>query len=211
MTPFRIILDIDDVLNSLTLHLMQHFGCEVGIHEYSAFPVEAEYDVIRALGILGVEPLNTLNVDIWDDVTVPMFWNEVTRADLWRTIPKSPQCDSLLDTCAELVGKEQVFLATTPTKCPQAHAHKLEWIWENLPEWIHRQYFLTPRKWLLGKPGVLLIDDNEDNCIKFREEGGQAICLPRPWNRFHSADTNTSLAFSLSLLFPLEKRYATNL
>lgn len=201
MKPYRIILDIDDVLNNLTLHLMRHFGCDIGEFEYEAFPLPGTYDVSAAVEAAGgsVPIMDTL--DNPASIDVPQFWKEVTDSDLWRTCPKSPQCDSLVNTAASLVGQEQVYLATTPTKCPVSHAHKLEWIWENLPGWIHRQYFLTPRKWCLGKPGVVLIDDNTDNCRLFEEEGGHPILLPRPWNIRHAWDTDAVLASELNSLF----------
>ena len=208
--PYRIILDIDDVLNNLTLHIMRHFGCDIGEFEYSAFPLPGTYDVSAAVEAMG-QPIPQMQNPDFDTVyapstaefirDIPEFWESVTKADLWRTCPKSPQCVFIVETAAMLVGREQVYLATTPTKCPVSHAHKLEWIWENLPEWIHRQYFLTPRKWCLGKPGVVLIDDNTDNCRLFEEEGGHAILLPRPWNARHDLNTDEVLVSELNSLF----------
>jgi 5'(3')-deoxyribonucleotidase len=198
MRPTRIILDIDDVLNTLSMHIMQHFGCHVGPWDYYLYPTDIGYDVVQASRRLGGNPLVA---DSWDNVTIPDFWKEVTNADLWRTAPKSPQCDYLIKLAADLVGQEQVLLATTPTKCPVSHGHKLEWIWDNLPQWIHRQYFLTPRKWCLGKPGVVLIDDNNENCRLFEEEGGTAILLPRPWNNRNHLDTDDLLVSELNSLF----------
>lgn len=184
----RIFLDVDDVLNSLTLHILRHYGCDIGPFEYSAFPHVVGYDIITACQQLGGEvPLIDGSPDVAE------FWNRVTKANLWRTAPKSPQCDWLLERCAELVGHEEVFLATTPTKDPQAHADKLHWIWDNLPEWIHRQYFITPRKWLLGKPGVVLFDDHLENCENFVAEGGEALLVPRPWNPAHATDTDCAI------------------
>ena len=116
---------------------------------------------------------------------------------MWRTVPKSPQCDWLIEKAADIVGQEEVFLATSPTKDPPSHADKLHWIQDNLPEWIQRQYFITPRKWLLGKPGTVLFDDNIENCENFRKEGGEAILVPRPWNPLHAFDTDVTLLHRL--------------
>jgi 5'(3')-deoxyribonucleotidase len=177
---YRIILDIDDVLNSLTMHILHHFNCDVGPLEYEAFPVEVGYDIIAAY-----EHLSCTTVD-----SVASFWDRVTEANLWRTAPKSPECDFILEEARRFVGEENVLLATTPTKDPQSHADKLHWIWENLPEWIHRNYAITPRKWFLGKPGVLLVDDHTENCSKFRQEGGESLLVPRPWNPRHVFNTD---------------------
>lgn len=175
----RIILDVDDVLNSLTLHIMRYYGCNVGPFEYSAFPTYVGYDIMKAVEETGG----------FAPVDEGEFWDGVTSANLWRTAPVSPECHWLLDRASDLVGKDEVYLATTPTKDPQSHADKLHWIWDNLPTWIHRQYFITPRKWLLGKPGVILFDDHLANCINFREEGGKACLVPRPWNPWCAIDT----------------------
>ena len=210
MRNWRIILDIDDVLNSLSLHIMRHFGCDIGPFEYSAFPIPGTYDVIAAIVALGQPVPITTNPDFDPNdpdgasefiPDIPRFWTEVTDADLWRTCPKSLECDRLINTAEVLVGRDQVLLATTPTKCPLSHAHKLEWITENLPDWLHRQYFLTPRKWCLAKPGVVLIDDTNHNCRLFEEEGGHAILLPRPWNDRHTLDTDEVLASELKSFF----------
>jgi hypothetical protein len=180
---YRIILDVDDVLNSLSLHVLRHYGCSVGQFDYEAFPHYIGYNIMRAVVELGGKSPSD----------VPSFWDGVTRANLWRTAPKSPQCDWLLDRAAALVGRGEVYLATTPTKDPQSHADKLHWIWDNLPSWIHRQYFITPRKWLLGKPGVLLFDDHLENCERFIEEDGESFLVPRPWNPKHAENTDDAL------------------
>lgn len=198
MKPWRIILDLDDVLNSLSLHILRHFKCGVRPVEYSDFPHEVGYNIKAAATELKGDPLVA---NTWDEVSTSMFWEEVTRADLWRTAPKSAQCDSLIQRAAQAVGRDEVYIATSPTKCTVCPAHKLEWIWNNLPSWIHRQYFLTPRKWCLGKPGVLLIDDHGINCDKFIVEGGTAILLPRPWNAFHAVDTDDYLNTCFEALF----------
>lgn len=190
----RIVLDIDDVLNSLSLHIMQYFGCDVGPFDYAAFPTHVGYNVreaVRELG--GSAPDNTTE-----------FWDEVTSADLWRSAPKSPQCDWLIERAASIVGREEVLIATSPTKDSLCHGDKVEWIWENLPSWIHRQYDITPRKWNLGKPGVILFDDHPENCEKFIEEGGEALLVPRPWNPDHELDTDDTI---LSRLNQLEKTH----
>lgn len=200
----RIILDMDDVLNSLSFHILRHYGCDVGPFEYDRFPTHVGYDIITACEVLGGTVPYMTNPD-WDGKNkdnkyihdLAAFWNGVTNANLWRTIPKSPQCDWLIEEAAALVGVENVHIATTPTKDPQVHADKIHWIWDNLPHWIHRQYSITPRKWLLGKPGVILFDDHLENCQNFIDEGGEALLVPRPWNPMHWKDTDFAITHRL--------------
>lgn len=183
----RIILDLDDVLNSLTLHLMKTvFHVDVDVYDYLAFPVEAGYDIIKAVSIMKGEP----------PIGLSDFWEAVPR-EAWQNAPKSLECNWLIETCAQLVGRDEVYIATSPTKDPESHAAKVIWIRENLPEWLHRQYFITPRKWLLARPDTLLLDDAAHNCQAFRDEGGEAINVPRPWNPMYLMDTEKFLLRTL--------------
>lgn len=182
----RIILDLDDTLNSLTMPILRHFGCDVGPFDYEKFPTEVGYNVITACDVLG----GTL------PDSVPEFWDEVTRADIWRTAPKSKECDYIIQKSVELVGEENVGIATHPTRDSVSHGHKLEWILNNLPEFIDRQYQIGPRKHWMSKPGVLLIDDHLENCLNWKDDlnnGGPYWLLPRPWNPIHSVDTMSFL------------------
>jgi hypothetical protein len=186
MTPRRLILDLDDVLNSMTLPIMdQFFDCNVGPYEYSYFPWQVGYDIITAVAQRHGTP----------KLTPQEFWDTIPGS-FWATVPKSQECDELVQLAGDLVGHENVFIATTPTKCPESHGAKVEWINENLPEWIHRQYFITPRKWILAQPGVILIDDHATNCSRFEYEGGDSILFPRPWNPLHElSDDNWSMNY----------------
>jgi len=180
MIPDSIVLDLDDVLNTMTLPIMdQIFDCNIGPYEYNHFPWQVGYDIIAAVAQYHDEP----------ELTPKAFWNTVPGS-FWADAPKSHECDELVQLAGDLVGHENVSIATTPTKCPEAHGAKVEWINQNLPEWIHRQYFLTPRKWRLAQPGVILIDDHDDNCSRFEWRHGTSILFPRPWNPLHrlSAD-----------------------
>ena len=180
----RIAIDLDDTLNSLTLHILNRLGCGVGPFEYDKFPQECGYDIIQAWATLtGREP-----------VPVPMFWEWVSRT-IWEEAPRSNQF-WLLDSAANLVGEENVLIATSPTKSADCHYAKYQWIEKHLPQWIQRQYSVSPRKEWLAQPGVLLIDDCDVNVNKFRKKGS-AILVPRPWNTLHQEHTNSWLAEQL--------------
>ncbi len=215
----RIILDVDDVLNSLTMFILQNKGCDVGYWDYERFPTEVGYDIISACEKLGgrVPYLKNPGYQAILDCAVPKgdidvpeyipdvasFWDGVTAMNLWRTAPKSPECDMLLERAADIVGKNEVYLATTPTKDPQSHADKVHWIQDNLPSWIHRQYAITPRKWIAGKSGVALFDDSMENCQNFACDlngGGISFLVPRPWNPRHALDTSKTLDEYFDLL-----------
>jgi 5'(3')-deoxyribonucleotidase len=179
----RILLDLDDVLNQLTMYTLQHVGCDVDPMENNHFPWEVGYDVVGACNLL--HPVK-------NDWTVPEYWEAITR-DVWATAPASPECDWLLQTCVELVGEDEVFIVTSPTKDPDCLAGKLEWIHRQLPSYMHRQYAITPRKYIAADSETLLIDDSYANIKAFSEHGGQTLLVPKPWNPLHGCRTASAL------------------
>lgn len=184
----RIFLDLDDTLNSLTLPALREVGCPVGDFDYQCYPEEAGYSITAAAQLLSGRH--------W---TVPDFWNSIDR-NFWRTLPRSKEFSYLLTKCVSLVGQDNVHILTSPTKDPDCLAGKLEWIQQQLPNWLHRQYSITPRKHVCARPGALLIDDSDENVRQFREHGGTAITVPRPWNSFAAVDTMFHLKFCLNSL-----------
>ena len=165
----RIALDLDDVLNSCTMYLLHVLGCDVGPFDYDKYP-DVGYDMVGAWSELTGRP----------KVDVGTFWEWISRR-IWEDMPKSKQF-WLIYAAEQAVGKDNVIIATSPTKSPDCLFGKYQWIEKHTPSWCHRQYSITPRKNWLAQPGVLLIDDCDGNCDAFRKEGGDAILVPRPWN-----------------------------
>lgn len=190
-----IVLDLDDTLNSLTMHLLGQLGADVLPYHYDKYPIECGYGIIDAWSKLTGRP----------KPSVPDFWSQVTRG-MWACAPRSEQF-WLLEECAELVGQDNVIIATVPTKCPDCVAGKHDWIMRQLPLWCQRQYFITPRKHKLAHAGVLLIDDSDSNCDRFvvdgegNPNGAAAITCPRPWNHLHEEDCDTYLQYQLQSFF----------
>jgi len=162
-----IYLDLDDVLNTLAPYILQHLGAPIAADDYSTYPGRLDI-VLAANRMLGRKYTRTT------------FWQAISR-QVWAETPRSAECCWLLKACKRAVGRE-IYIATSPTKDPDCLAGKLEWIHVHLPKWIHRQFFITPRKWKLAQRGALLIDDNEKNCRKFEAAGGEVLRFPRPWN-----------------------------
>ena len=186
----KIVVDLDDTLNSLTMHLLRLTGADCGSFDYHKFPHEVGYDMVAAWAEM------TGN----DPIPVPEWWEMITR-DMWSCAPKSDQF-WLLDRCAGLVGQENVLMATVPTKCGECLAGKYDWMEKHLPDWMQRQYAVIPRKHWLSQPGVLLIDDSGANCEKWEDpggfqEGGDTIIVPRPWNWARHHDTDEYIEYQL--------------
>jgi hypothetical protein len=194
----RILLDLDDTLNSLTLHILGAVrGLNVGPYDYDRFPVEVGYGIIEAYEKLKLREPNPQDFETFN---VQTFWDAVPRA-AWSNTPQSPQFDYLIETSEAEVGRENVCIITSPTKDPECLAGKLEWIHSNLPKWLHRQYLVGPRKHFCARPDTLLIDDSDDNCNLFRQHGGHALLVPRPWNTNHFYDTNAYLRACFDHIF----------
>jgi hypothetical protein len=177
----RIFLDLDDVCNTLAMYVLHIRGINISPTDYAEFPAECGYDVVMAANLLGAQ-----------QYTIPDFWGTVTRKQ-WAAVPETDFFPWLLDACERLVGRENVCIATSPTKAPDSLAGKLEWIHAHFPPWMHRQYAITPRKYLFARPDALLIDDNPTNIDTFIQNGGQGLLVPRPWNVYADCDAKTHL------------------
>ena len=178
----RILLDLDDVLNQCTMWMMRCVGCDIDPMDNDQFPVQVGYDIVAATNL--IHPIKR-------DWTVSEFWDSIKRHH-WATAPVSLECDWLLETCVDLVGEDEVFIVTSPTKDPDCLAGKLEWIHRKLPSYMHRQYAMTPRKHIGAASDTLLIDDYQTNCEDFGKRG-HALLVPRPWNPNHGLDTREYL------------------
>ncbi len=177
----RIVLDLDDVLNNLSLELLRFDGIHFqGYDEVVHWPWG--YDIIGAASDLTSQPR----------MGIVEYWERIPR-DLWANCELSDDCYSVIDFCKEKVGWDNILIATSPTKCAECLAGKYDWIEKFLPEQLQRQWAITPRKWWFGHEDCILIDDLPDNCRRFEELGGQSINVPRPWNSLFGFDVMDSI------------------
>ncbi|MEN6367656.1 MAG: hypothetical protein ABFC88_12650 [Thermoguttaceae bacterium] len=190
MTTIKeIYLDMDDVLNTLGPFALHTVGCDFPPDDYTNYPTEYGYNVHDIANDMLGEKL----------YTCATFWASIPRR-LWVKVPETPYMPWLLETCANLVGSNEVMIATSPTKDPDCLAGKVEWILDHCPAWLQRQYSITPRKFKYARPGALLIDDHPDNVWRWRERGGPAILVPRPWNKLWPADPQKHIRKELERL-----------
>jgi len=181
----QIFIDLDDVLCTTAPHMLRTVRCPVASDDYSVWPVEFGFEIEKvASQMLGTE------------ITGVDFWNSVSE-NAWATIPKTPFADWLIDVCAALVGQRNVYVATAPTDTPWCASGKMQWMQENLPAWLHRQFLITPCKYLLGNPESLLIDDYPVNIRRFKRRHGRAITVPRPWNHLRGRNQVTHIGRQL--------------
>lgn len=184
MKPFirEIFIDMDDVLNTFTPFTMAWFDCMIGVTDYDAYDPAWGYDIVEAINVMREEEdENFIPYDI------KSFWRSVPR-DGWATVTKTDFCDGLIKACCDLVGERNVCILTAPTLDPDCAAGKMEWIYENLPKELWRNYCISPRKRFCSGEASILIDDKPDNIMGFEKSyrGGHGILVPRPWNDLRS-------------------------
>ena len=183
----RIFLDLDDVCNTLAPFVLHSVGCDIAPTDYAGYPRQFGYRISDVSNFLLGE----------SRYTPATLWASIPRS-VWVKVPESPFFRWLLEACAEAVGRENVCIATNPTKCPESLAGKLEWIHGHFPAWMHRQYAITPRKHLFARPDSLLIDDHSDNTDRFQANGGHVMLVPRPWNQNWAFDPRSYLEEKLA-------------
>lgn len=179
----QVILDLDDVLNTFCMSALHYHGVANTNYDYSEYPPHCGWDIVQACNWLRRK--RSWPSEEQDGrcacVDAATFWEALTQ-EFWAATPPVPYLDTLITYLADRVGKDNVIVATSPTKSPTCVAGKLEWIHRHLPTWLHRNYMIGPRKDLLADPYSLLIDDRRGNCEKFEGRGGHALMVHKPWN-----------------------------
>ncbi len=166
----QILLDLDDVLVECSGEIMRHMGL-TNYNVWEDYPEDIGRDIIMAYEL-------ATNVRYSAEV----FWEHFKR-EFWAGLPKTPWCDELIDCALMAVGYGNVYICTSPTKCGECLAGKLDWIDANMPWAMARDYIMTPRKEACAFAGSVLIDDAEVNVDKFNAAGGTGVLLPAPWNK----------------------------
>ena len=166
----QILLDMDDVLVECSGAIMRHMGL-TDYNIWKDYPSDVGRDIITAYQA-------ATGIRYCDEV----FWEHFKR-EFWATLPKTPWCDELIDYALMAVGYGNVYICTSPTKCGDCLAGKLDWIDANMPWAMARDYIMTPRKEACAFPGSVLIDDADCNIEVFNAAGGTGVLLPAPWNK----------------------------
>ena len=139
-------------------------GC-LKVHGSALTPADITGWVNVQLGCSMAEmwaPIDALGPEWWANLE-PWPWFEQLWAELQRI-------------------SEKVYICTSPSHSVHAVPGKKMWLAKYLPDFDQRDIVFTSRKFLLAKPGRVLIDDLPTNVDAFRKEGGQAVLFPQHWN-----------------------------
>jgi FMN phosphatase YigB (HAD superfamily) len=144
----EVFLDMDGVLVDLHLGLRRWFD----VLDFTEEEHKQRIDevIIRRRGF------NQSIADFWSGL--PM--------ECWAWLPKTEECDEIIERAANSVGAMNVYIASTPVGSG-SYSGKYEWVFRNLPSWLHKK----------------LVDDLARNCRQFEAAGGQTIFVERPWSR----------------------------
>lgn len=109
-----------------------------------------------------------------------VFWDNLGY-DFWVNLPFTPKGKFLTEYVMQMFGPQNVCICTSPCRTPGSIEGKIEWLRRNIPE-LQRRFMVTPVKEFAAASNRFLLDDNDDNCRKFEEAGGNTILIPQPWN-----------------------------
>lgn len=135
----------------------------------------------------------------WNDVTFDEV-DSICTIDFWAGLRWTHDGKEILKLVEEKF--DNIYLLTTPMSNLQSATGKMLWVQRHLPKYIKRIIITQAPKSLLARPDTLLIDDKNKNVEEFYKVGGEAILLPRPWNKLHgwSNETLTVIKNSLEMV-----------
>jgi 5'(3')-deoxyribonucleotidase len=154
-------LDIDGVLADFMRAAMLANKCNPDV-ALSTWP-KGEWEAHKVLGI-----------------SEDSFWQHISANDyFWDDLQMLPWCRDLI----RLVTRHdpEFRFATKPSRCESCYAGKRRWV-ARLGYDPSERLIVIPDKVELAGPGRLLIDDNDDNCTRWKEAGGTSILFPQVWN-----------------------------
>lgn len=127
------------------------------------------------------------------------FWGPLDgRREFWADLPTLPWTGDLLRLVGSLT--DDWYVATSNSDCPECVPGKQEWCNRVLGKGRYFDRMIPTRhKHLLSRPGVVLIDDYDLNCERFRAAGGEAIVFPAHHNSRHEYKTDPMSVVSSTL------------
>lgn len=192
-----ILLDMDEVLTDFV-------GGACRLHGVS----REEVDELRAqMGTWYVEPVLTLLLN--RRIQAEDFWKPIHEQGegFWTGLELLPWAHELI----EYVKSLQIdwHIVTSPSRCPSSYSGKVKYLKRMFGSHFDR-FVISPHKHLLAKPGVVLIDDREENIEKFIKAGGDGLVFPSAGNKFHKLSQDP-VAHIRSMFNSLETSYASDL
>lgn len=181
VTKYQLLLDLDEVLADFVGGVARAFAVRRGDLEAAWEP--GEWGVHHALGrVLGI------------DLEEPEFWGMLRARggpDFWLRLEPLPWVREVQavvrDWCK--AGGHELFMVTSPSDCNGCLRDKRRWVEVYLKDFLppHRLVFCTHKAMMATAEGArrLLVDDNGETTMLFRDMGGLAVTFPRLHNHLH--------------------------
>lgn len=117
-------------------------------------------------------------------MTPDEFWKPIKEAgpNWWRDLPLLPWARELMDLLNAANPKWEIA-----TACSSGESACGKWHWRDINAKGHKLH-ITEDKLAFARKGALLIDDADANVEGWRRLHGDAILLPRSWNRLSCVD-----------------------
>jgi len=119
-------------------------------------------------------------------MTEDQMWSRISNNSFafWEGLNPTQDGKDILAWCEDTF--DDVVLMTSPPRDPMAAAGKVAWIESNLGDYFKtRKFAVTPVKEMFAHPNATLIDDSDSNVKKFFQARGEAMLVPRRWNKLH--------------------------
>lgn len=179
----RVILDLDGILADFIRGIFKHHN--------------KPYPDPWPVGVYNINTILNFNfLECWGSV----------RSNFWENLPVCRDAHMILETIRKYTNDIHVLTGVPSIHESQseADAHaaygKFVWMNRNFPDLAKRMSVTTSKAYAAG-PNNLLIDDSDSLCYRFRNHGGQAILIPRPWNSMAGVDVKSHLERSLRDVF----------
>lgn len=106
------------------------------------------------------------------------FWRPLYGRKFWMGIEPFPYARKLILRLQEF---GRVTIVTAPSDDPECAGAKADWLrfHFSIPQ---KSVIFGHRKYLLARPGSVLIDDSVRNVTEFAEHGGEAVLFPQSYN-----------------------------
>ena len=120
----------------------------------------------------------------WEGVTTKEI-SDICDKHFWWSLNWTPEGMGIYQTTIRKFLVKDIYLLTAPMPNLDSYTGKALWVNKHMPIYKNRLIVTPAPKFLLAGPNTLLIDDKDENVEEFRAAGGQAILVPRLWNKMH--------------------------
>lgn len=112
------------------------------------------------------------------------IWDAILpeSSEWWATLPATDEADQVLAIAG---GVAPVRIVTSPRSPLTIRHHEAAGSTRLVAERYAAQVEILEWKGAISRPGLLLIDDSDDQVREWRKHGGRAVVMPRPWNSEH--------------------------